>query len=366
MPTVAELLDALNRIAPPHLAFPDDPIGLQVGRPEDEVGRCLVALDPTLAAVEAAVEHKAQALVTHHAAIYHPLRSLAGDSPQVRVLRSAIQNGIALLNAHTNWDAAQGGVNDTLAERLGLRNLKAFGGDVPARAFKLITFLPETALDPVLDALAEAGCGEIGLYRRCAFYSPGSGTYEPQPGAEPLIGEVGKRETADERRLEVLVPGHAKEAALEALRNAHPYDEPAYDLYELVNVAPIALPRMGELPEAVSAEEFARHVEERLGTKTRMYGNRRSSIGLAAVCGGAAGLYWRAAMEAGCDAFVTGEVRHHEGVEAAESGFCIIEAGHYHTEQPGMESLKDRLAGELPAVEFHLFEPGPGVGGRPL
>jgi dinuclear metal center YbgI/SA1388 family protein len=364
MPTVSALLDALDAIAPAHLALPDDPIGLQVGRVADEFDQCLVTLDATPEAMERAASEGARAVVCHHPLIYHPMRNLTGDGVIARSIRVAVQNSIAVVAAHTNWDAANGGVNDTLARLLGLEEVSPFGGDVPYSAYKLTTFVPNSALDRVIDSLAAVGAGEIGLYRRCAFYHSGTGTFEPQPGSNPTLGRVGERENADEIRLEMRVPLWAKAKALKALLESHPYEEPAYDLFQ-VEESPRSLPRMGTLPAALTSTELAQLVDERLGSTSRVYGKPDRKVMRVGLVGGAGGGYWKRAASAGCDALVTGEVRHHEAVEASETGMVIIEAGHYHTEQPGMAALSDALAAALPSASFGVFTPEAGRCGRP-
>lgn len=365
MPTVADILAALEQVAPARLALPDDPIGLQIGRKSDSVAKCLVSLDSGPSAIRAAAEVRAQAVIAHHAILYHPIHSIAGDSANVQAIRMAIEKKIAVLIAHTNWDAADGGVNDTLANLLSLQNIRPFGNNVPQLNYKLVTFVPAEHRDSVLDALSAIGCGVIGLYRRCAYYSPGKGTYEPQEGADPMIGQVGERETADEERIEILVPGEAKQAAIRALRETHPYDEPAFDLYPIES-ASASLPRMGDLTQAMEFAAFSHVVSERLKTEIRAFGKPNKQIRSVGVVGGGGGSDWMKSKLAGCDAFVTGEVRHHEAVEASESGLCVIEAGHFATEQPGMAALRELMAGELPDIEFSLYEPEHGVAGRPI
>jgi dinuclear metal center YbgI/SA1388 family protein len=354
--TVGDLLKKLDEIAPPHLAFPNDPIGLQVGELSRAVQTCVVCLDVTPEVVEFAVSEKAQVIISHHAVIYHPMSQLTGDSLAVRVVSLAIKNDIALICAHTNWDAAPGGINDTLAEKLGLINIRSFGNDIQAKNLKLVTFIPENAAEKLLDALASVECGVIGLYRRCAFVSGGRGTFEPMEGANPLIGKVGEREVVDELRVEMLVPGHRKSDAVRVLYENHPYDEPAYDLYELANDVLFSLPRMGDLGGEIRFESFSVMVSEQLKSVVRTYGGADVLVKRVGVVGGAGGSYWERAMRAGCDVLVTGEVRHHEGVASASAGFCLLEAGHYATEQPGMFALHERLSEEMGEVRFVLFE----------
>jgi len=363
MPTIEELLDALEEIAPTHLAFPDDPIGLQIGRKSDPFSRCAVTLDVTQEMLDWAIGEGVQAVIAHHSLIYNPLRDLAGDGMQVQCVRVAMSNSIAIAAAHTNWDAAPGGVNDTLANALGLTDITSFGGDIRGQECKLVTFLPEDSLDEVLDALAGVGAGVIGLYKRCAFHGEGLGTFEPQPGAQPVTGEVGKRETVPERRLEMRFPNHRSRAVESALLDAHPYDQPAYDIWDVATEAH-SLPRMGSL-SPMPFSEFVVHVDRSIGSRSRGFGGPSGKVGRVAVVGGSGGRYWSAARAAGADALVTGEVRHHEAVEAAESGLCLVEAGHYHTEQPGMAEMHRRLVSQMPGASFVLFEPVPGHCGRP-
>lgn len=364
MSTVRDLLTAVNRLAPPHLAGENDPIGLQVGDLDSTVSCCMVSLDAGLTSVRKAIQLGANALVSHHSLLYEPVRSVVGNSPQVSALREAIKANVALITAHTNWDAAEGGVNDTLCKLLGLHHVTPFADYSPQTAYKIVTFVPEESLEEVIGALSDAGCGSIGLYKRCAFYSPGKGTYEPQSGSNPYVGEVGSRETASELRLEMLVPGHVLSQAELALRAAHPYDEPAYDLFPL-RVPKARIGRIGKLAAFQSAQRFQEQIDESLMTNSRLFGNPSKLLTAVAVVGGAGGSLWHEAQSEGADALVTGEVRHHEAVAASESGFVLYDAGHYATEQPGAKALCERLAVELPDVRFVIFAPDGGEAGAP-
>lgn len=362
MATVGQLLEALEEIAPPGLALGDDPIGLQLGTVDSSVNRCAVALDPTLSAVEFAIRADCQALITHHALIYSGLKSLAGESAQVRAIRAAMQANLAVITAHTNWDAARGGVNDTLCDLLGLTKVVDFGEASTTRDYKLVTFVPAQHRDEVLDALSAVGCGRIGNYDRCAFLSEGRGTYEPKAGAQPFSGEVGERSVVAEERIEMVVPGGVKSAAVRALMKAHPYDEPAFDLYPLANPG-FGIGRIGVLPEPMAVEDFVTMVSDHLDAVVRVFGHAEQLLTVG-VIGGSGGFGWREARDRGCEALVTGEVRHHEAVEAAESGFLLIEAGHFATENPAMAVLAARMQERLPDTEFVHFDPPPGSSGR--
>ena len=97
---------------------------------------------------------------------------------------------------------------------------------------KLVVFVPADALDAVRDALFAAGAGRIGEYERCSWYSEGTGTFRGLPGANPSVGEVGNEERVAELRLETVFPSQRHDEVIGALRRAHPYEEPAFDVYE--------------------------------------------------------------------------------------------------------------------------------------
>jgi hypothetical protein len=99
---------------------------------------------------------------------------------------------------------------------------------------KLVVFVPESALEAVRDALFEAGAGRIGEYERCSWYTAGTGTFLGGEAADPSIGERGREERVPELRLETVFPAERQREVVAALRAAHPYEEPAFDVYELV------------------------------------------------------------------------------------------------------------------------------------
>ncbi len=123
--------------------------------------------------------------------------------------------------------------------------------------------------------------------------------------------------------------------------------------------------RLGTV-EPTSLAAFAASVEGALSTRSWAWGDPKGPIRRVAVVGGAADGEWQAAQRADADVLVTGEVKQHIALEAAESGFALLAAGHYATEQPGVEALRDRMAIVCPSVDWRLFNPDPGSAGRPL
>ncbi|MFQ3611030.1 MAG: Nif3-like dinuclear metal center hexameric protein, partial [Fimbriimonadales bacterium] len=308
-----------------------------------------------------AVYRQCQLLVTHHPLIFHPLRRVAFDDPVGKAVQMLCEAKIAHIAVHTNWDVAPGGINDTLAQLLGLEEVRPFGQGAKVPQFKLVVFVPTEHLDAVLDAMANEGAGVIGLYRRCAFYHPGMGTYEPMEGANPYQGQVGKREHAEEMRLEVLVPGERLNKVVSAMLRTHPYEEVAYDLYPLHEPAHHPLGRVGRLPKPMRADELRTYLAERLENPyVRLHGKPGAIIRTLAVVGGSGSDYLAEAQRAHADALLTGEVRHHHTWEAWARDMVLLEGGHDATELPGTRALADRLRAVLEPRGVEVLMAGAG------
>lgn len=347
--TISDVMRTLDALAPPRLALEDDPTGLLVGDPAAEAREVVVALDATLAVAEAAAARGAGMIIAHHPLVYHPLKRVLADDPIGAVVLTCVRADIAVAAAHTNWDVAPGGINDVLAGLLGLTKTRPLQITHREPLVKAVVFVPTDHRERVLEAMAAAGAGAIGDYDRCAFFTPGTGTFRPLPGATPFVGTVGTPEYIPEERLEMIVPAAKAAAVAAAMTAAHPYETVAYDLSPLANTAAeYGIGRVGTLPAPLPAEAFLAQIRAALAfPEARMVGPRHRPVRTVAVCGGAGAFLMRDALAAGADAFVTADVRHHEFVEAEARGLLLIDAGHAATEVPGTEELSRRLAETL-------------------
>lgn len=339
----------MERLAPAHLAEPWDRVGLQCGEPGMRVRRAMTALTVTRGVIEQAAAFGAEAIVAHHPLIYKDVTALRYDDRVGALLKMLAERSMALYVAHTNLDASPGGVNDWLAQRLGLEGaIPLVPSPRSSAGYKLVTFVPPEALEAVRTALAGAGAGVIGDYTHCTFGVEGVGTFLPQAGASPYVGAVGRLERVREVRLEVVVPEEVKEQALHALRSAHPYEEVAVDLYPLAPHAPAVagIGRVGELSETLDSEEFAAKVKKSLSLpKVRLSGARVEKVRRVAVVGGSGGSFVRRAKAMGADALVTGDVDYHDADEARFLGLLLVDAGHFGTERHVPRELASYLAG---------------------
>lgn len=359
---VAEVLSSLELIAPTHLAFDWDHVGLQVGSLQDQVTQGITCLDFTLD--KAKLLPPSTVVIAHHPLIWDPLKDVRTDHATGAIVAELLRKDCVFIAAHTNWDAAKGGINDTLTSILGLSDVKTFGIASPRREVKLATYVPANAVEQVFEAATQAGAGVIGEYTLCSFRTPGTGTFLGSPNSNPQTGSPGEFEKVDEIRLEMVVSEHVLSKALEAVRKAHPYETPAIDVVQLHDGAGQPVGRIGMLSAPIPLDEFREQVDAKLETRSQVCGDPARMIQRVAVTGGAAGEGYRAAYRAGADVFITGEIKHHELVDASLKGIATIEAGHYATEHPGMESLCVRMQEALPKVPWECLASKEGENGR--
>lgn len=342
--TLGGLIKSLERAVPLELAEEWDRSGLQIGDPAQKVSRVLVALDPTGAAVAEAAKSKAELLVTHHPLLMTPLKAIDLSTSTGSIAADLIRKSIALYSCHTNFDRVEGGVNDALATALGLLDLSPMTSG--EEAFKVTVTVPAEFAEATIDAMANASGGTIGHYERCAFTSAGVGTFRPRRGASPFKGSVGRVETVAESRIEMTVPSSRLSGVIEAAREAHPYEEPVIDVYPMNLVTSSgALGRIGELRKTTTLSAFAKEVADKLSAGSLRYvGEVNRRVKTVAVCGGSGASLWRAAMVAGADVLVTGDVKHHDALDAAEAGFALVDAGHAATERAALPALAEFVA----------------------
>jgi len=349
------IIRMLEQLAPRHDALPEDRerIGLQVGSANREVRRVLVALDVTSAVAEEAAELGAGLIVAHHPFIFRPLGHLKTDSPQGSVAARLLKGDIAVYVMHTNLDAAEGGINDWMAEALGLADCRVLDPVYSERLFKLAVFVPRTHQDAVRDALFAAGAGHIGNYSHCSFNIDGIGTFLPREGADPFIGRQGVLEKVEEVRIETVVPGSALQPVIASMLRAHPYEEVAYDVYPLeLQGRTAGIGRIGVLPEAETLEAFAERVKRALEVPfVRVVGRESRGVRKVAVVGGSGGRYLQKALHAGADVLVAGDIDYHAAMDAEAAGLAIVDPGH-HAEKIFKSRLADWLRERLAAEGY--------------
>ena len=342
---LADIIGLINQISPPALAEDWDNVGLQVGDPGATIERVLICLDVDRFAVEEAGRLGAQLIISHHPLIFQPIKRLSPVDTQGDIIYRAIQQSIAIVAAHTNLDRAVDGLNDWLAEELGLAAVVPLERPRTDGYYKLVVYVPHGHEDGVMDAMFKAGAGHIGAYDRCSFRTNGTGTFRGGIDSDPFIGTPGLQEEAEELRLETIVPVHLQERVVARMIKAHPYEEVAYDLIPLANPANgPGLGRIGVLGEQLTLGAFARQVKDSLGVgAVRMVGDSDQPITKVAVCGGAGMGVYADALRHGADCLVSGDIKFHEAHRARTDGVALIDAGHFGTEKIMITKLAEKL-----------------------
>jgi dinuclear metal center YbgI/SA1388 family protein len=355
---VRDIVEVMDAIAPPRYAESWDSVGLLVGARDAEVERALLTIDLTEAVLAEAIAGGVGLVVAYHPPIFQPLPALTDADPKQRIVLEAAAAGVAIYSPHTALDAAPGGVNDWLAEGVGRGDVRALTShaSVPAgEARKIVTFCPADAADTLRGALASAGAGRIGDYEVCSFEMEGTGTFHGGPDTSPAVGRRGALERVPEVRLEMVCPAAALGLAVATLRQAHPYEEPPIEIYELQQrpIRHIGAGRRIVLDQKVPLTELVTRLKSRLGVKQLRVATpsspprRYATIGL---CAGAGGSLLAPALAQGCELFLTGEMRHHDVLAAQAAGCTIVLAGHTNTERGYLKTLRSAMTRDLPQV----------------
>jgi dinuclear metal center YbgI/SA1388 family protein len=364
MTTIAEVVAWLEQFAPARLAEAWDNVGLLWGDPGVPVERIMACLTVTRTTAAEAIAERAALVLSHHPVLFRAVKKIRADSPETGYLWRMARAGIAIASPHTAFDNTAEGINDTLCRRLGLVNLAplrpipAAAGDAlqAARLFKVVVFTPESDRDAVSAAAFAAGAGHIGAYRECSFAIPGEGTFFGTEGANPAVGERGRRETVRELRFEVVCPAHRLGDVLTAIRAHHSYEEPAIDVYPLQDSAPAGqnspgAGRIGQLGAPQSSAEFAASVSQAMGGITvALAGDPDRRIERIAVVCGAGDDFLEDAARAGADLLLTGEARFHRVLEADARGIGLLTTGHFASERLGVQALAGRVAHAFPGL----------------
>ena len=347
-PKISDITGIINKKYPFRLAEEWDNVGLQLGDPGKTVTRIMVALDPLPQVISSAITHHCNLLITHHPLIFSPLRQITSSTSTGTSLLKAAEGGLALLAMHTNYDIADSGLNDLLAERIGLsetRPLKVCGQEELA---KLVVYVPAEHLEAVRTVLLPHA-QSIGNYLDCSFSTPGEGTFLPQHGAKPTIGVIDRLEKVPEQRLELLILRAQLPKAIRTLLTVHPYEEPAFDCYPLLNEAPAyGLGRIGSLPEPVPLADWSAGLAQQLGCEAiRFVGAPDRLIRRVALCTGSGASLLRDAVRAGADLLLTGDLKYHDAREAELQGIAVVDAGHFGTEIFMVQAVQEFLTTAL-------------------
>lgn len=340
---IADVIKTIEQWAPTQLQESYDNAGLIVGNAAETCTGIICSLDATEEVVDEAIAAGANLVVAHHPIIFSGLKKITGRNYVERTVIKAIRNGISLYACHTNLDNLMEGVNGRMADRLGLIN-RSILAPKSQTLKKLYTFCPVHHAEKLRQTLFAAGAGQLGNYSSCSFNTEGEGTFKAGEGANPFVGEIGELHRERELRIEVVFPAHLESTVVRAMRNAHPYEEVAFDVVTLSNTHPtIGAGLLGELPEAIEYQAFLKLLQQQFNLSALKYTRPPARpVKRVALCGGAGSFLISSALASRADAFVTADVKYHEFFDA-DGNLLLVDIGHYESEQFTIGLLQEFL-----------------------
>lgn len=335
-----EITSYLEQIAPPSLQESYDNSGLIVGSADQEISSALICLDSTEEVIDEAIAKKCNLVIAHHPIVFSGLKKLNGKTYVERVVMKAIKNDIAIYAIHTNLDnVLSQGVNEKIAEKLGLSNLKVLQPK-SGQFKKLVVFAPKGNAEAVRKAMAESGAGQIGNYDSCSFESEGTGRFRGNDLSNPSVGKPNELHAEEEVRVEAIVASHLIHGVVQSVIEAHDYEKPAYDIIPLENTsAGVGAGLLGELSEEMTYPDFLGKLKTDMQLEViRHTAGGKNRVKNVAVCGGSGSFLLGKAMAKNADVFVTGDFKYHEFFDG-EGRTHICDIGHYESEQFTIELL---------------------------
>lgn len=342
---LAEITTYLESIAPVSLQEDYDNTGLLVGNPDLAVEKILISLDCTENLIDRAIKEGFNLIISHHPVIFKGLKKLTDSTYAERIVCKAIKNNIALYAMHTNLDNIKAGVNAKICAKLGLTNTKIL---CPKTGLlrKLHTYVPFEQVEKVRSALFLAGAGQIGNYSDCSFSAAGIGTFRAGKNTQPFVGKKGIFQQEPEQNLTCIYPFHLENAIIAALIAAHPYEQVAYDCYQLVNKHPeIGAGMIGYLPNPTHALKFLETVQAKMNCEVIKYSKiiTDKHIQKIAICGGSGSFLLPEAKQAGADILITSDCKYHDFLDANKQ-IILADIGHFESEQFTSELIKEKLS----------------------
>jgi len=355
---IKDISERIEKIVPLNLAQDWDNVGLLIGDVQKNVKKILLTIDVTNDVVAEARKLKTDLILSYHPVIWDGLKEITSEGPSSTVYE-LIRRGIAVFSIHTALDAATGGVNDGLAEIVGIEDGKPIGDYVVNPAsdnYKLVVFVPVESVAEVSNAVFAAGAGAIGNYSHCGFSADGTGTFLPLEGAKPTIGKKGKLENVPEIRFETIVPAEKLDKVVTAMKKAHPYETPAFDIIKLYNNQnEFGLGRIGKLAQPLRIKQIINRIKKYTGAKAvGLIGNEKRLVKTAAVCAGSCGKIINLVVAAKADLYLTGELKHHQALAAQEAGLTCICLSHTVSERFILKKFAKQLQKQLNSVTIRV------------
>lgn len=353
---LSKIISILENFAPLSLQESYDNAGLIVGSYNMEISSTLICIDITEEVIEEAINKNCNLIISHHPLIFGGIKKINGKNDIERCIIKAIKNDIAIYSCHTNIDIVAKGVSHKMCEKLGLTKCRVLS-PTKGNLNKIVCFVPENSAEEVRSAIFEAGAGTIGNYDNCSYNTSGYGTFRAGENTNPYVGEKGKTHFEKETKIETIVPSHTVGKVISAIKNSHPYEEVAYDIYPLNNTNPqVGFGMIGELSEKIDCTEFLKSVKSIFQCQqikhTAIVKNKIKKV---ALCGGSGSFLTNTAIAQNADIYISGDFKYHDYFKA-ENKLIIADIGHYESEQFTKEIFYELLTKKFPNFAVRISE----------
>ncbi len=356
---ICQVIEHLERIAPPYYQESYDNSGLLIGNPNTMLRKGLICLDVTQSVMDEAIANDCNLIISHHPFIFNSLKKITGNTLCENIIIQAIKNDIVIYAIHTNLDNILHGVNQRFANNLHLTNIRILK---PAQnnLCKLATYIPNKYSNSVRNALFEAGAGTIGNYSSCSYNSEGYGTFKASEEANPFIGNKNEIHQESEIRTEVIFPVHLKKEIINALIKAHPYEEPAYDIIPIINTNKnIGSGMIGELNMPMSETEFLQFLKKQMQLSCIKHSKLTNKpIKTVAICGGSGSFLVPEAIKQKADIFISADLKYNNFIDHADT-LLLADIGHFESEIQTKHLLYDILIEKFSTFAVSLNEQNP-------
>ena len=332
MPTIGEIISKIEEVAPLSLQESYDNAGIQTGDVAAEATGALLCIDVTEDIVDEAISRGCNLIVSHHPLLFKGLKRISGRNEIERVVVKAIKNDITIYSAHTNMDNASEGVSKEIADRIGMTNRSVLDAQ-QGKLLKLVVFVPVADAAKVREAVCAAGAGKIGNYDSCSYACDGTGSFRAIDGANPYVGDIDKLHFEPETRMEFILPDRNKAAVLKAMIQAHPYEEPAFDIIRLECDSKYEGAGLVGDVTPTPVHEFLEMLKEKFNAQGIRYScGKTGVVKKVALCGGSGAFLIPNAIASGADIYITGDIKYHDFTTFGND-IIIADIGHYESEQ---------------------------------
>ncbi|MCH5319750.1 MAG: Nif3-like dinuclear metal center hexameric protein [Paramuribaculum sp.] len=362
MTTIRDIISLIEDFAPSALQESYDNCGLQVGDATLECTGALLCVDARPEIVEEAKRKGLNLIICHHPLFFKGLKRIIGNTQVEKTAWAAIKHDIAIYASHTSLDNARGGVSFSMAEALGLNNIR-FLSPQDDKILKLSVWIPRAHALDLRDQLFMAGCGQLGNYDNCSFSVEGTGTFRPLEGSCPADGTINALHSGEEVRLELLLPRWIKSKVEETILLNHPYEEPAYEFSSVtIGTKSSGLGAVGELSSPITAVSLIERIKSTFNSPV-VRCNRfdiHTPVRKVALCGGSGSSFIENAIREKAQVYITSDTGYHAFVDYADK-ILIADIGHFESENCAKNIFYGIIKEKFPnfAVEYSKTESNP-------